>query len=84
MSPARRHCAATDCSKTVRAGDLMCSQHWFLVPKPEQREVYRTWRDWCAGTGDFNAYKVAVAAAVKAVEQAEIAASGFQPVRSEG
>jgi hypothetical protein len=60
----------------------MCVPHWRLVPKPEQREVYRTWRAWCAGTGDFDAYKVAVAAAVKAVEQAEIAASGFQPVRT--
>lgn len=35
-------CAAVGCQHQVRVGFLMCMDHWRMVPKPLQRDVW-TW-----------------------------------------
>lgn len=32
------------CTRSVRAGYLMCGGHWRQVPKDVQNRVWRTWR----------------------------------------
>lgn len=36
-------CDVSGCSAVVPSHLLLCGKHWRLVPKPLQREVYRTW-----------------------------------------
>lgn len=37
------HCNAERCKARRRANDLMCRDHWGLVPKDIQRAVWQTW-----------------------------------------
>lgn len=42
MSHAERHPCAV-CPKPIGTGFLMCWEHWKLVPRDQQQQVYRTW-----------------------------------------
>lgn len=37
-------CHASGCGKAVPPNLLMCLKHWRMVPRAEQREVWRTYR----------------------------------------
>jgi hypothetical protein len=61
-------CAVPDCDKTAPLGLLMCRRHWYAVPKPAQREVWRTWKLLLSGGhGMRPVYEAAVKVAVDAV-----------------
>ena len=57
----------TGCGRSVRAGHLMCGPCWSLVPGPIQKAVYRTWRAFNAGTGEWEPYATAREAAIASV-----------------
>lgn len=64
-----RYCPAAECTRSVRAGYLMCAYHWRGVPLDFQRAVWRTWRAWGKEpTGEaWDAYREARAAALLSV-----------------
>lgn len=62
--PVTHKCAAAGCGLVIDRGLLMCRDHWFMVPAPIRRAV---WRGWRAGGVLDAGYQAAVAAAVKAV-----------------
>jgi len=37
-------CPVHACKAEISADKLMCLAHWRLLPPPQQREIYRTWR----------------------------------------
>ncbi len=41
-------CPGPECAEQVDAAQLMCSGHWYLVPKPIRRAV---WIAWNRGAG---------------------------------
>lgn len=38
-------CPVAGCTRLLPWSILMCRQHWALVPRPLQRQVYRAWND---------------------------------------
>jgi len=69
-------CAAEGCRRFVPLAMLMCKPHWGMVPRAQQREVWRTYRPGQEGddkplTGEYlAAVRDAVAAVAKAEGQA--------------
>lgn len=60
----------TGCGRAQPEGKVMCAPCWREVPKPLQRDVYRTWRKWRRDFGDteaFTAYLEARDAAVGSI-----------------
>jgi len=59
------------CSRTVKAGHLMCPYHWRQVPKNLQSDVWRTWRKFnrTHADDDWKAYLEARLAAITEVER---------------
>lgn len=57
------------CGRYVRAGHLMCGQHWHAVPRSLKGAVWRAWRAYQKNPGDkaWRAYIAARAAALRAV-----------------
>ena len=75
------------CHKPVGTGKLMCSQHWRLVPKALQHEVYRTWGRVRRGEGtpqqqpqNIAAYRKAREAAVQSAWAAASNQPGGEPM----
>jgi hypothetical protein len=68
-----RSCPIESCTHTVRAGQLMCLDHWRQVPKGIQSDVYRHWRSWNRTHDDdvWAAYLEARAVALDVVEAAQ-------------
>ncbi len=68
MSGTSAHdCPATDCTRRVGRGMLMCRQHWFMAPKPLRDAV---WHAWAGGLGAGSpVHADAIAAAVSAVNK---------------
>lgn len=64
-----RYCPAEGCSRSVRAGHLMCLIHWRGVPVELQRAVWRTWRAWGKEPTNeaWEAYRTARAEALMSV-----------------
>lgn len=82
MKATGHHCAANGCQREIPPRLLMCITHWRMVPAPMQREVRATYREWlakaprassCAVMPSLIAYRNAVAAAVAAVENKQLA-----------
>lgn len=78
MTAKLHRCAAEGCIKQIAVNLLMCMPHWRSVPRPLQRQVYRTWRAWInspAAKVDIRpdpSYLSAVKDAVSAVREKEI------------
>jgi hypothetical protein len=69
-TPASHRCAAVGCQHEVRRGYLMCLDHWRMVPKPVQRDVWAWYRLMGLASAPRDAatrYHQAVQAAVDAV-----------------
>jgi hypothetical protein len=65
-------CHAENCTVEVPPRLLMCGKHWAMVPKPEQREVWRTYREGQEIRKDpSREYLLAARAAIRAVAQRE-------------
>ena len=61
--PERLHkCAISGCEEMISRRLLMCPAHWRMVPQPQQRAVYNTWRN-----GGAAAYLAAREAAIRSV-----------------
>ena len=63
--PLRHTCHAVDCDRSVPPKYLMCSKHWAMVPKPQQRDVWRHYRagqemDKCPSSEYLAAAKAAI------------------------
>lgn len=66
------HCHARGCRSEVPPRLLMCPSHWRKVPKPLQRDVWRTYRLGQEVTKDPSAaYLAAADAAIHAVATIE-------------
>lgn len=67
-------CAAACCDQIVADAMLMCSEHWFLVPRCLRERVNFTWRAHCNPnlSGNLKPYlaarRDAIAAVARAVE----------------
>lgn len=61
-------CPARNCTKRVSAEMLMCPRHWYRVPAPMRKAVWRAW-DHGAGAGS-DAHTAAIIAAIEAVNRA--------------
>lgn len=72
-SKALRSCAAVGCGRSVPSHLLMCMAHWRLVPAKLARGVTLAWRNRDFGEAQTLAYQAAVASAVKAVAEKELA-----------
>lgn len=77
MTTRLHNCAAEGCDKQIAINLLMCMAHWRLVPRPLQRDVYRTFRALLptpdeVGSGPIKAYRAAVKHAINAVREKEI------------
>ena len=72
-SKALRTCAAVGCGLAVPSHLLMCMDHWRLVPAKLARGVTMAWRNRDRGNAQTLAYQAAVASAVKAVAEKELA-----------
>jgi len=58
-------CPANGCTAPVDITMLMCSKHWYMVPKPLRNAVWRAWaRRTGAGTP---AHTAAILAAIDSV-----------------
>lgn len=59
-------CPVPGGDREVQAGRLMCSAHWYSVPKPLRRALWRAWRD---GKGMGSAeHLAAMKACIKAAD----------------
>lgn len=73
MTVARVAHACAACQRPARAGHLMCTRCWHLVPKPQQLDVHRTWRAFerrknpREGLASLAAYRSACDAALSAI-----------------
>ena len=61
------NCAIPNCIRTAREGQLMCTKHWWLVPRPIRDRVWRAYRAWEHGYGDLKVLRSAQQEAVDAV-----------------
>lgn len=61
------HCAIPECARPCKVGHLMCPFHWRLVPRINQRIVYRKWGRWLNGEATVGELRAAQAAAVQSV-----------------
>ena len=69
-------CHATNCKRNVPPTMLMCSFHWFKVPRKLRERVWATYRDGqCDSYDPSSAYCQAARAAVIAVAEKE----GIEP-----
>ena len=68
-----RTCSAVGCGLAVPSHLLMCMDHWRLVPAKLARGVLLAWRNRDRGNAQTLAYQAAVAAAVRAVAEKELA-----------
>lgn len=71
------HCAAEGCNRPIATHLLMCVDHWKMVPRGLQQDVYRTYRAWSnaplgKGLDKRKAYIIAVNHAITAVREKEI------------
>ena len=58
-------CPGPGCTREVPGDMLMCGPHWYAVPKPLQRAVWRAWRN---GEGEgSDEHHAAITAAIRAV-----------------
>jgi hypothetical protein len=74
-------CLAECCDRLVPHRLLMCRQHWRLVPRSIQTEVYAGYADRLAGRqGGWARWRLAADLAVRAVAHAE----GRAPSRPPG
>lgn len=74
---ATHHCAAPRCLKKVPFTQLMCSAHWFKVPKDLRDLIWKLYRAVEAGDEDSRGlHRRACADAVQAVEDSERDADG--------
>jgi hypothetical protein len=65
-------CRAKGCSVIVGYQFLMCSRHWRMVPKTQQKRVWHEWSRVCSNSGELHPqYLAAVADAISAVAEAE-------------
>jgi hypothetical protein len=63
----RHECPKNGCNKQIDYTMLMCSRHWYEVPKPLRKAVWRAWQDGAgAGTPEHLA---AINAAIAAVNR---------------
>jgi hypothetical protein len=58
-------CPADGCTASVDISMLMCSRHWYMVPKPLRNAVWAAWKRG-AGAGT-PAHTAAIRAAIDAV-----------------
>jgi hypothetical protein len=66
------HCHAHGCTVATSPEMLMCRRHWFMVPKPIQLAVWRTYRPGqCDDKQPSAAWHAAADAAIQAVALAE-------------
>lgn len=66
------HCHAIGCETEVPPAMSMCKRHWFMVPKPLRKEVWRTYRKGQEITKDPSPeYLAAAKAAIRAVAEKE-------------
>lgn len=78
MSPTARatapaaNCAAEACQHLVQPGFLMCLDHWRMVPRPMQRDVWTWYRQIGRQAQARDRYQQAVRAAVEAVYQKQL------------
>jgi hypothetical protein len=62
------NCPAAACTASVPYDMLMCSRHWYMVPRPLQSAV---WRARARGDGaGSDAHTAAIMAAIAAVNRA--------------
>lgn len=65
-------CHATGCAAEIPPHLFMCRSHWFMVPKPLRREIWRLYRPGQEIDKHPSAeYLDAAKAAIAAVERAE-------------
>jgi len=65
-------CHALGCSERVMPSRLMCPRHWYMVPAPLRREVWRTYRPGQeVDKSPSRSYVDAADAAIAAVANAE-------------
>lgn len=71
IDPARRaahHCHASGCAVHTAPDLLMCRKHWYMVPRPLQLAVWRTYRrGQCEDMNPSSAWHTAADAAIGAV-----------------
>lgn len=59
------HCVAGLCETQVPYDRLMCSKHWYMVPKALRNDVWREWND-----GDpTDKHTRAIVAAARSVDE---------------
>ncbi len=58
-------CPAMKCENSVAPDQLMCSRHWYMVPRPVRSAVWRAWSDG-AGAGT-PAHTAAISRAIRTV-----------------
>ena len=56
-------CPGPKCAADVEPGMLACPRHWYQVPKPIRRAVWRAW-DYGAGAGSAE-HQAAMGAAIE-------------------
>ncbi|HEX4135885.1 MAG TPA: hypothetical protein VHY84_14820 [Bryobacteraceae bacterium] len=72
--PLLKHtCNAESCRRLILVKFLMCYEHWAMVPPSLQKDVWRTWHEGLRRNQIHPTleYAIAVAAAVRAVTEAE-------------
>ena len=66
-------CAATSCTRRIGTSYLMCFDHWKLLPKHLQTEIYAQYHSGLRkGDHPNDAYVTAVQQAIHCVEEAEL------------
>lgn len=67
-TPAPDRCPVPSCRMLIDPSRLMCSHHWYLVPKPLRDRVWATWRSGDAA--ESHEHRDAVLLAVSAAAAA--------------
>ncbi|MCV2349318.1 hypothetical protein [Paucibacter sp. Y2R2-4] len=75
-------CATANCQHLVQPGFLMCLPHWRQVPRVMQRDVWTWYRQIGRRSDAARSYQAAVAAAVEAVYQKQLAAEASRSKRN--
>lgn len=61
-----RECPREGCTKRISSDLFACSRHWFTLPKDVRDDVWRAYRAWTNGNGEFAELEAAHARAFAA------------------
>lgn len=69
-------CAAVGCQRSIELRMLMCIEHWRMVPKAAQRDIWASYRTLHRRPDAAERYAAAVNAAIDAVHGKALARKG--------